>query len=339
MSVSVVMPARNAERTIGRAIESVLAQTLDNFDFVIVDHDSSDRTGAIIAEYARADRRIRKVECGGTFIEACNTGWQLAKGALIARMDADDWAYPHRLAEQALFLQQHPELGACGAKVEILKTDVSGRDTPPEGGYAEYERWINSVCDPSRIRIERFVDSPIPNPTAMIRREVMEELQGYRDLPWAEDYDFWLRMLDSGRGIGKVPQTLLKWYDSDSRVTRNHERYRLSEFQRAKAHFLGRLPAVRAKGVVISGAGPVGCEMLDLLRAEGIGCHAFIEVNPKLIGGEKKGIPVEGINSFSNWQEQAVIISAVGQKGSRERIREMLKPLNFTEGKDFFCVS
>jgi len=333
------MPLRDSETTLAEAINSLRQQTWSHLEIVLVDHNSADSSPAIIKRAASEDARIRSFRHEGTFVEAANLAWQFARGDFIARMDSDDVAHPERIEKQIQFMISNPGLSACGTLVNIVKRGENRQPVRPDGGYERYEAWVNSVVTYEEILIQRFVDSPIPNPTAMIKRTILNSLGGYQDPLWAEDYDFWLRLLESGHRIAKVDMKLLDWYDSDSRATRNLSRYDLSRFQAAKAHFLERLPMVAQLGVVICGAGPVGKEMARLLRATGVNVQAFFEVNERQIGNRISGIPVLGSGDLPNFTSRAVVLGAVGQEGAREQIRSLITDCNFTEGKDFFCVA
>ena len=126
----------------------------------------------------------------------------------------------------------------------------------------------------------------------MLRRELLEAAGGYADPPWAEDYDLWLRLLEQGYRLGKVPEVLLDWLDGPNRATRSIERYSIARFQEAKAHYLARIGHVRETGVVLCGAGPTGKDMAARLRRHGIAVHAFLEVNVRQIGNRIGGVPV-----------------------------------------------
>lgn len=337
--VSVAIPVRNAGKTFEAALESIQRQTIEDLEIVIVDHGSTDNTEDIIKSAAGADSRIRHVKGKGTFVEAANLAWEMANGELVARMDGDDFAYPDRLAKQITFMERNPALAACGSLVRIVKRAPDGSPSPPDEGYQRYNEWINSVKSPEAILRERFVDSPIPNPTAMIRREILVETGGYRDPAWAEDYDFWLRLLERGYTIGKVDEILLDWYDSELRSTRTIARYELAQFQRAKAYYLSQIEQVKTQGVVICGAGPVGKGFAELLRAQNVEVHAFIEVNKRQIGNKINGIPVFDTDTLGSFHGKAVALCAIGQAGARETIRKQACPVGFQEGSDFFCVA
>ncbi len=328
------MPARNAEATIRDAIESLRKQIYRDLEIVLVDHDSSDNTFAIMEDAAKSDPRIRLFREPGTFVEATNRAWRQSRGELIARMDSDDVAYPDRISEQVRFLTSNSDIAACGTLVNITR-----RGESVDGGYRRYEAWVNSVVTTREIEAQRFVDSPLPNPTSMIRRTVMDQLGGYADPAWAEDYDFWLRLLESGHRLGKVNRVLLDWYDGSTRATRTRERYSLPRFQEAKAHYLSRLQNVKESGVVICGAGPIGKEMADLLIERNIKVGAFIEVNVRQIGNRIREIPVIASCELTKWKGRSVALGAVGQPGKRQHVLELAESANFVEGSDFFSVA
>jgi hypothetical protein len=264
--------------------------------------------------------------------------WHESQGDLLARLDADDFAYTGRLQQQAKFLRNHPNLAACGTRVRIRRR-VDGRVLDPDPGYAAYEDWLNGLTTPEAIARERFIDSPVANPSKMIRRSVLERFEGYLDRPWAEDYDLWLRLLGGGERIGKVDELLLDWYDSDRRTTRTHDRYSQASFIRAKAHYLARLPLVIEQGLSICGAGPIGKRLVRFLLDEQVEVHAFYEVSEKRIGQSIHGIPVRDGNLSFGDAIGTVLVSAVGVPGGRDKIRGLAAEAGFVEGEDFFCAA
>lgn len=337
--VTVALPARNAEGTLGAALDSLLAQDFPGFEILVVDHSSTDRTRDLARKCAERDPRVRILTCGGSFVEAANLAWSEGRAPLVARMDADDIARPERLRAQAEFLREHPGLSGCASLVRILRRGPRGEALPPDRGYRRYQEWINSVITPEAIAAQRFVDSPLPNPATMVRREVLEAAGGYRDSDWAEDYDLWLRLLEDGHRFGKVDRVLLDWLDSPARATRNQERYALSEFQRAKAAYLARAPGLAERGAVLCGAGPTGKEMAALLRERNVPVKAFLEVDEKKIGNRIAEVPVLPSIETSNFAGRAFLLGAVGRPGARERIRKLATDSGFREGEDFFCVA
>jgi glycosyltransferase involved in cell wall biosynthesis len=342
-AVSIVMPARDAESTLPMAIESCLAQTLPDFELMLIDHGSVDGSFSVMKKYARRDARIHVLRQprGASFVSVLNVAWQESRGPLIARMDADDFSYPARLQHQVRLLAAQPELAACGTLVRIRKRrDPNSRaHTPPDQGYADYEKWINSLVSPEAIAAQRFIDSPLAHPSVVIRRPILELLGGYADPPWAEDYDLWLRMLERGDMLGKVDKLLFDWFDSDTRASRKIDRYSQANFLRAKAHYLARLPLVRQRGVSMAGAGPIGKKLARLLRDENsVTIGSFFEVSEKKIGNSIEGIPILPGDALAD-SPPRVLIGAVGLPGARDQIRELATSAGYREGHDFFCAA
>src|SRR5258706_6371791 len=119
--VSILIPAYNAQRYIVEAVESMLAQTYGNFECIVVDDGSTDRTAPLLSELQRRDSRVRplRVPHGG-IVDALNAGADAARGDLIARMDADDVALPDRLDTQVRYMDAHPDVVALGSKVLLV---------------------------------------------------------------------------------------------------------------------------------------------------------------------------------------------------------------------------
>jgi GT2 family glycosyltransferase len=182
--VSVVMVTRNVQRYLPESIESILKQTFREFEFVVVDFGSSDRSKEIITSYARQDERIlyREIpDC--SLASARNAACSLAKGRYIAIQDADDVSLADRLAIEVAFLENHPEIGLVGG--EIQRIDENGLSL----------KTINDLPrEDSDIRREMEKWNPFWQPTVLIRRDAFLEVGGYRELPQAEDYDLWLRI-------------------------------------------------------------------------------------------------------------------------------------------------
>ena len=114
--ISVLMPVYNARATLGAAIDSILAQTLESFELIILDDGSADGSSQLLKEYQLKDGRVKVCSIPHLgIIPALNKGLELAEGEFIARMDADDISLPQRFETQVAYLIQHPEVGACGS--------------------------------------------------------------------------------------------------------------------------------------------------------------------------------------------------------------------------------
>lgn len=324
------MPVRDGGAWLGAAVDSILDQSCSSLELILVDDHSAD--GAI-ARLPTSDTRLVLVENQGRGVSsAFNTGLSRARGQFIARMDADDIALPARIEAQLKYFEANPDVGICGACVEIFT------EGEVAGGNRRYQQWLNACRSPASIRREMFIESPIPNPTAMFRREVITQLGGYRDPDWPEDYDLFLRADSMGIRMGKPAGVLLHWREHAGSLTRTDLRYSRERFQAAKAHYLSRHRLPRGSTPVLWGAGPGGRLMHDLLTAEGSRVRGFLDVHPRRIGGLKRGLPVWPLEKADEL-ENTFILVAVGAAGVRPEIRVFLEQRGFREGESFLFVA
>jgi glycosyltransferase involved in cell wall biosynthesis len=327
--ISVVMPVHNAGDHLCQAVQSIMLQSYRNFELIIVDDHSTDKA---IEKLQCNDARIKKVSSPRRgVVHAMRYGASQALGSYIARMDADDQALPKRLEVQLEFLKQNPDIGIVAAQVEIFSDKELGE------GFQVYQDWLNSVCTPEQIRCEMYVESPLPNPSVMFRREVYEQLGGYHDSEWAEDYDCWLRASAMNIKMAKPKGILLRGRDHGHRLTRTDERYSLDNFMRAKVHYLAT-SMLDGKNVVIWGTGPTGVQLHDMLREQNINITGFIDIHPRRIGGVKRELPVWPMDKVDELDNE-IILGAVGSRGARDEIREFLSNKGKQEGKGFLFVS
>ena len=330
MRVSVLLPFRNAAATIAGAVESLLAQRGVDLEIIAVDDGSDDESRERVGGFR--DGRLRLEENRGPkgIVGALETGRELAKSPWIARMDADDLAHPDRLAKQLQRAAQGDRPDGVGCGVRLIS---------PEGeGMQRYVDWSNSLVTAEEISRSRFIECPLIHPSMLIRAEALERAGGYRDVPWAEDHDLWLRMLARGSQFARVPEVLLDWRDDPGRLTRKDARYGDEARMAMRCHHLARLPGVAGCGVSIAGAGPIGKKLARGLREEGVRLHGFFEVNPRRIGETIHGAPVLGSDGIGTHWLDSVLLGAVGVPGGREQVRKVAQASGRTEGADFWSV-
>ncbi|HYZ91746.1 MAG TPA: glycosyltransferase family A protein [Actinomycetota bacterium] len=195
--VTVLTAVRNGARFLAEAIESIRAQTLDDWEHVIVDDASEDDTVALIERVAAADARVRLIrrrESGGPYV-AANDGLEAAEGRYIARLDADDVAVPDRLERQLQFLDAHPTLRACGGMHRVL---VDGRLSKP----------VAVPLLPGVLRWRLCAGADPVHSSLFAEHSAMSEIGGYAPLPLAQDWRVWCEL--SRRGwLGIVPQVVV----------------------------------------------------------------------------------------------------------------------------------
>jgi glycosyltransferase involved in cell wall biosynthesis len=208
IKVSVIIPAYRAEKYLAEAIESILAQSFQKFELIIVDDGSNDRTNEIISYYVARDSRViaLKNHINLGIAATRNHGLKKATGEYIAWQDADDISMPDRLQLQVDFLDHYPDVGIVGGRLEIF----SG------GSLIEVRKYPESDAE---LRKCIYKYSPIAQPSAMIRAEIFKVV-GFYDpkLPPAEDLDMTFR-IGAFNKLANLPVTLIRYRISDSSAT------------------------------------------------------------------------------------------------------------------------
>jgi glycosyltransferase involved in cell wall biosynthesis len=201
-TVSVLMPVYNAERYVAEAVESILAQTFTDFEFLIVDDGSADRSREILQQYAQKDARIALTSRPNTgYVVALNEMLAIARGEFIARMDADDVSFPKRFERQLEYLRTRKCCMVVGTATEwidpdgeLLKVNVSPS--------------CHNAIDSAHLTTQV---SAICHPTAIIRADVFKSVGFYDEgLFGAEDLDLWLRIAEIGE-LANMAEPLLKY--------------------------------------------------------------------------------------------------------------------------------
>jgi cellulose synthase/poly-beta-1,6-N-acetylglucosamine synthase-like glycosyltransferase len=225
-TVSVVMPVYNAELYIQEAVESILRQTFSDFELVVVDDGSSDRSLELLRSFHDSRIQLHPRDHHG-LVGSLNYGIMASHGRYIARMDADDISLPRRLELQVTALSRHPEVVLVGTWFQQFGDAGSQLIRPPRGDLA-IKAWLarlNAFCHGS----------------TMFRRNVATECGLYREESFpAEDYDLWLRMSERAcvLNLGIV---LYRWRTSASQVTAIHQREAVRATLLAKQRAANRL--------------------------------------------------------------------------------------------------
>jgi glycosyltransferase involved in cell wall biosynthesis len=217
-AVSVVAGAYNAQRYLPEMIESILEQTFRDFEFILVDDGSTDRTAQIISEYASKDARIRPIRIPhGGIVDAANTGLNAARAELIARADSDDVALPQRFERQVRYLAEHPECVCVGSRMLLIEPFGS-----PMG--ESVHKLTHEAIDAELLRGSGWA---MPQPVAMMRKWAVEKVGGYRnEYLWSEDLDLFLRLSEVGR-LANLPEALVKYRNHPGST--NHRRAKLQQ--------------------------------------------------------------------------------------------------------------
>jgi len=206
--VTVLMSVFNGETYLKKAIDSILKQSYSDFEFLIINDGSSDKTAEILEHEAKRDSRIKVIDQDNQgLVASLNYGLKKACGQLIARIDADDIAYPHRLEKQVAYMAEHPDLLALGSAITLI--DDQGRTL----------KQIDYPTGTQEVRSAMMLGSKLAHPAVIMRREQVLQIGAYREAcRHAEDYDLWLRLLELGE-IDNLKEPLLYYRQHDEKIS------------------------------------------------------------------------------------------------------------------------
>ena len=210
--VSVIMAAFNEERLIDKAIKSIINQSFNDWELIVVDDGSTDRTVDIIKSFAKNDNRIVLVknDINKGLAESLNIGIEISRGDYIARMDADDESLPKRLEMQLEFMIENTEVDilGTGAVYIDINNNILDQIIMPE-----------NHCDIVSVMMKC---SPFIHPSIMMKKKIINKIGMYnKDIKRAEDYDLWFRARRHSAKFHNLPEVHLRYLVTHKRVFRS----------------------------------------------------------------------------------------------------------------------
>lgn len=206
--VSILMPVYNVAPYLREAMDSILVQTFQDFELIVLDDCSPDNSAEILDTYT--DKRIVRYrgEKNMGLSNVLNVGMAMARGELIARMDSDDISTPERLATQVAYLDEHPEVDLCSCGMELFG--------------AKHETWVRET-NAEDVKITALFYSPILHASSVWRRTSFESvgLLYKQEMVPAEDYDMWTRAMAAGLQLVNIPDVMYKYRIHPSQATTN----------------------------------------------------------------------------------------------------------------------
>lgn len=218
-AVTVLMPVYNCATFVGAAIESMLHQTCADFELIIIDDFSTDKTAEVVSGYK--DERIRfvKKKKNTGYISSLNLGIEISRGVFLARMDGDDISHPARLEKQVNFLNANPDVALCGTWYELLSS----------------KEIIKNPVDAKDVKIALLDFCALGHPTVMFRKDFFTANKLAYDPAFfpAEDYDLWTRVAPIGN-MANLPETLLSYRIHDNQVSVKAQAAQVKNARRCK---------------------------------------------------------------------------------------------------------
>jgi glycosyltransferase involved in cell wall biosynthesis len=332
ISVSILMPVFNAETTLHECLQSIVKQTQRNFELIVVDDYSTDRSIDILQSYG--DPRIRVISNRQKgIVSALNTGLEHCRSDLVARMDADDVMYRERLEKQFDTMRDDPSITLCATRARKFP------EQKIRAGYVEYMRWQNACLSEQDIRDQIYIESPFAHPSVMFRRNRIIELGAYRDGEFPEDYELWLRLLHAGERMMKLDEVLIDWRESEHRLSRTSSRYSEQAFEKLRAEYLVKDSRLQNRDIVFWGAGRKTRRRTQYLIDQGIVPRAWIDIDSRKVGNEYHGAKTCLPDSLQAYDEKPFVLNFVRNHGARDECRKFLDGAGYVMGVDYLDVA
>ena len=241
------MPVRNGEKFISSSIDSVLNQTHNNWELLIIDDHSTDSTTLIVTKYTSNYNKIilYKNQKKG-IIPALQTGYKQCTGHYITRMDSDDIMPKEKLSLMLSAIKSKPNTIVTG-KVKYFNTQ--GR------GYILYEKWINNLCDNKNHYEEIYKECVIPSCCWMLSKHTFDKIGSFNNLFYPEDYHLAFRFYKHKIPVLALKETLHHWRDHAERASRNDPNYLDNTFITLKINQFIKLDYNSHKKLILWGAG------------------------------------------------------------------------------------
>jgi glycosyltransferase involved in cell wall biosynthesis len=202
--ISVILPVYNCQEFVSEAVISILNQTFSNFELIIIDDCSTDKTLEIIKSFD--DSRIKIIEKpkNSGYTDSLNFGIDIAKGEYIARMDGDDISLPMRFEKQVAFLDHNQDVIMCGSDIAILSSDK------PLYKYHSHEEILVDLC----------FQNAFCHPTVMIRKTALLVNKYDKNFEPAEDYELWIRLSQIGK-LANLNEVLLRYRVHENQISKS----------------------------------------------------------------------------------------------------------------------
>lgn len=321
--ISVLVPVKNGGVFLEECLHSILAQTISNWELIIVDDHSTDNTLEILNSFSKKDQRIKAFKNTGTgIIPALQLAYTKSKGDFITRMDADDVMTPNKLKVLSQSLIFYGDGYLSTGLVQYFSENKLGN------GFKSYQNWLNELTALGCNFKEIYKECVIPSPCWMVSRLDFDKCGGFESNIYPEDYDLCFRFYKNQLKVIPCDTILHKWRDYQTRTSRVHKHYTDNSFFDLKCLYFIELDYQSQKELVLWGTGKKGKKIAKILIAKQIP-FTWVSDNNKKIGHDIYGViikcqPVE----FFVYQQYII---AVSNKEEQKIIKKMI-PLN----NDFF---
>jgi len=321
------MPAKNAAPFISKCIESIIQQSFENWELVIVDDFSTDLTVEIVSDFSLKDVRIRlfKNRENG-IIPALQRAFEKSSGQYVTRMDADDLMPIDKLDLFYNEIKKHQNSVVTGNVNYFSNDEVSE-------GYIRYEKWLNSLTKKDDFYNAIYRECTIASPNWMVNRICFVKDFKFSDLIYPEDYDMVFQWYKNNYSVVKLNQVTHFWREHESRTSRVHEAYQQESFFKLKANYFIDIELKVNEKVQLIGAGIKGKLVAAILKKRNVKFDWFDFKIDKQNQHQILGQKIKSIFEL-NIEQKSILTVWPKDKKTQDEILIFFEERNFIFGKN-----
>ena len=327
--ISILIPFKNTREFLPECLDSIIGQTYQKWELIIVNDNSDDKSQGIVDEYALRDKRIRLYDNDGTgIIEALRTAFKHSNGDLITRMDSDDIMTSTKLEILSTLLLENGKGHVAIGHVKYFSENGIG------DGYDRYEKWLNKLTTLGSNYSEIYKECVVPSPNFMVYRDDLIRCGDFKPNTYPEDYDLTFRFYKVGLKCIPCEELTHYWRDYSTRTSRTHEHYNNNFFLEIKINYFLELEYDDSRPLSVWGAGAKGKMIAKYLVDRGVPFHWICD-NPKKIGHiiyEQKLLKFDYISQLENPQS----IITVANENAQVEIKSYMEKKGMKSMKDYF---
>ncbi|WP_411767664.1 glycosyltransferase family 2 protein [Winogradskyella sp. A3E31] len=327
--VSILMPFKNSQPYLQDCIDSIIAQSYEDWELLAIDDHSTDNSYETLYQYSKSDDRIKVYKAEGNgIIEALRQAFQKSKGEFVTRMDSDDIMAENKLEHMVSQLEDYGKNHvALGLVKYFSKAGISD-------GYAKYEAWLNRLTKTRSNYSEIYKECVIPSPCWMVHKYDLITCGAFEPNLYPEDYDLTFRFYEHGLKCIPSNQLLHYWRDYPTRTSRTHEHYAQNYFLDIKLHYFLKLDHKPKRPLTVWGAGFKGKTIAKGLIKNKVPFHWICD-NPKKIGKDIYGQTLQPFEFLSSLKSPQTIVT-VANDNEQKSIVNYFESLNLKPVYDYF---
>jgi glycosyltransferase involved in cell wall biosynthesis len=310
--ITILTPFRNAEPYFAECIQSILDQTYENWELILVDDDSTDESQCTALSFQAKDARIHLYKNDNPgLIQALRLAFSKSSGQFITRMDADDIMPPNKLMDLRHVLVSKGNKHVAVGFVKYFSEQTLGE------GYTFYENWLNTLTQQEDNYKEIYRECVIPSPNFLIHKADLESIDAFNPSIYPEDYDLAFRMYKNDFKVVSTNSLTHYWRDHQNRSTRTQAHYQILNFIPLKVKHFVEIDYNSSKTLVLWGAAKKGKLIARQLIERKIP-FKWVTENPQRIGHNVYDVIIEDGKDYLDTSDSQVILAVSNRKEQEE---------------------